>query len=64
MTLAGIVIIMLLAIIFGTRSREYRMKQMVIIILLTLVQVGWVAWSLYSEDKIPQLRQSSTEGTP
>jgi len=64
MTLAGIVVSMMLVIYLGTRSREFRLRQMVLILLLTLIQVFFVAFSLYREDKIPQLEQSALVGTP
>jgi len=64
MTLAGIVVSMKLAIYLGTKNREFRLKQMAFILILTLVQVFFVAFSLYREDKIPQLEQSSLVDTP
>jgi multisubunit Na+/H+ antiporter MnhC subunit len=64
MTLAGIVVSMMLAIYLGTKNREFRLKQMAFILILTLVQVFFVAFSLYREDKIPQLEQSSLVDTP
>ena len=64
MTLVGIVFIMMLALFLGTRSREYRLNQLVIILLLTLMQVAFVAFSLYNEDEIPSLSQSALVGTP
>jgi hypothetical protein len=49
------------AIFVGSRSREMRLKQYAIVIIITMLQVCFVAFYMYTNDKIPRLENTEVE---